>query len=96
MVVNSGSGGDGSGVDAMDYSKSSVLFESNDLLSGSVNGISSGLTWVFTFLKEKGLGKSNGSLKREVVFAFGNSSTGGKTGTMGDEDESAGRLSSVS
>ncbi len=33
--------------------------------------------------------------KREVVFDFGNSSTGGITGTMGDGDEFAGRVSSV-
>ncbi len=31
-----------------------------------------------------------------LFFAFGNSSTGGTTGTMGDGDGSAGRVSSVS
>ncbi len=80
----------------MDCSKSSVLLESNDSLSGSAHGTLGGLTWGFAFLKEKGLGKSNGSQKREVVFAFGNSSTGGTTETIGDGDESAGRVSSVS
>jgi hypothetical protein len=80
----------------MDCNKSSVLFESNYALSGGVNGALGGLTWGFAFLKEKGLGKSNGSPKREVVFAFGNSSTCGITGTMGDGDEYARRVSSVS
>ncbi len=59
-----------------------MLLESNDSLSGSAKSISVGLTWGFTFLKN-GLGKSNGSPKREVVFAFGNSSIGGITKTMG-------------
>jgi hypothetical protein len=54
------------------------------------------LNWGFAFLKENGLGKSNGSPKREVVFAFGNSSVGGITGMMGDGDGSAGWVSSVS
>ncbi len=80
----------------MGCSKSSVLLESNDSLSGSANGTLAGLTWGFAFLKEKGLGKSNFSPKREVVFAFGSSSSGGITGTMGDEDEFAGRDRSVS
>ena len=40
--------------------------------------------------------KSNGSPKREVVFAFGNSFTGGTTGMMGAGDGSAGGVSSVS
>ncbi len=97
MVVNSGSWGNGSGVDDMDCNKSSVLFESKDSLSGSAKGTSGGLTWGFAFLKEKKrFWKSKRSPKREVVFAFGNSSTGGITGTMGDVDESAGRVSSVS
>ncbi len=65
-------------------------------MSGSAKGISVGLTWGFVFLKEKGLGKSKGSPKREVVFAFVNFSIGGITGTMGDDDESAGWKSSVS
>ncbi len=50
----------------MDCNKSSVLFESNDVLSVRVKGISGGLTWGFAFLKEKGLGSQrvdqNGSL----------------------------------
>ncbi len=52
MVGNSGSEGDGSGIDAMDCKKSSVLLESNDSLSGSTKDISGGLTWGFTFFKE--------------------------------------------
>jgi hypothetical protein len=80
----------------MDCNKSSVVFESKDSLSGGAKGTSGGLTWGFAFLKEKGFRKSKGSPKREVVFAFGKSSTGGITGTMGDVDESAGRVSSVS
>ncbi len=63
---------------------------------GNANGTLGGLTWGFAFLNEKGLGKSNGSPKREVVFAFGNFSTGGTTGMIGDGDKSAGRVSSVS
>ncbi len=93
---SSGSGGDGSGIDARDWSKSSVLLESNESLSGNANDTLGGLTWGFAFLKEKGLGKSNGRPKREVVFAFGNFSTGGTTGMMGDGDGSAGSVSSVS
>ncbi len=73
----------------MDCNKSSVLLESNESLLGSAKGTSGGLTGDFTFLKEKGSGKSNGSPKREVVFAFGKSSTGGTTGMMGDGGESA-------
>ncbi len=96
MVGNSGSGGVGSGVDARDWSKSSVLLESNESLSGNAIGTLGGLTWGFAFLKEKGLRKSNGSPKREVVFAFGNFSTGGTTGLMGDGDGSAGGVISAS
>ena len=72
------------------------MLESNESLSGKVNCTLGGLTWGFALLNEKGLGKSNGSPKREVVFAFGNSSMGGTTGMMGDGDGSAGRVSSVS
>ncbi len=87
MVGNSGSGGNGSGVDARDWSRSSVLLESNESLSGNAVVTLGGLNWGFAFLNEKGLGKSNGSPKREVVFAFDNFSVGGTTGMMGDGDE---------
>ncbi len=73
-----------------------MLLESNESLSGNVTGTLGGLTWGFAFLNENGLGKSNGSPKREVVFAFGNSSVGGTTGMMGDGGGSAGWVSSVS
>ncbi len=96
MVYNTGSGGDGSGVNAMDCNKSSVFLESNDSLSGCAKCILGGLAWGVAFLKEKGLGKSKISPKRKVDFAFGNSFTGGMTGMIGDEDESAGWESSVS
>ncbi len=82
------------GVDAIDCSRSPVLLESNESLSAP--GTLVGLNWGFAFLKENGLGKSNGSPKREVVFAFGNSSVGGITGMMGGGDGSAGWVSSVS
>ena len=65
-------------------------------MSGNAIGTLGGLTWGFAFLNEKGLGKSNGSPKREVVFAFGNSSVGGTTGMMGDRGGSAGWVSFVS
>ncbi len=80
----------------MDCSKSSVLLESKESLLGSAKDTSGVLTGDFTFLKEKGLGKSNGNPKREVVFALGNSSTGGTTGMTGDGGESAGWVSFVS
>ncbi len=73
-----------------------MLLESNESLLGNAVGTPGGLTWGFAFLNEKGLGKSNGSPKREVVFAFGNSSVDGTTGMMGGGDGSAGGVSSVS
>ncbi len=96
MGGNSGSGGCGSGVDARDWSRSSVLLESNEPSSDNADATLGGLTWGFALLNENGLGKSNGSPKREVVFAFGNSSVGGTTGMMGDEGGYAGWVSSVS
>ncbi len=96
MVGNSGRVGDGSGVDAIDCNRSSVLLESNESLLGSANGTSGRLTGVFAFLKENGLVKSNGSPNWELGFAFGNSSTDGTTGTNGDEGEPTGGVSSVS
>jgi hypothetical protein len=78
------------------FSEGANIEGGRNCLSLSVIGALGALTWGFAFLKEKGLGKSNGSPKREVVFALGNSSTGGITGMMGDGGESAGRVSSVS
>ena len=88
--------GDGTGVDANDCNRSSVLLESNDSLPCDAKLASGMLTWGFTLLKENGLGKSNGSPKREVDFAFGNSSAGWSTGTLGFGAELAGMVSSVS
>ncbi len=51
--------GGSSGVDARNWSKSFVFLESNEPLSGGVNGTLGELTWGFAFLKERGLGKSN-------------------------------------
>ncbi len=72
------------------------MLEPNESLSGNANGTLGGLTWGFAFLNEKGLGKPNGSPKREIVFAFDNSSAGGTIGMMGDGEGSAGSVSSVS
>ncbi len=88
--------GDGSGVDANDCNRSSVLWDPNESLSRGVKFASGILTWGFTFLKENGLGKSNGSPKRELDFAFGNSSAGWFTGTLGVDAELVGMVSSVS
>ena len=73
-----------------------MLLESYESLSCCVKLASGVLTWGLTILKENGLGKSNRSPKREVDFAFGDSSAGGSTGTLGVDDESAGMVSSVS
>jgi hypothetical protein len=54
------------------------------------------VTWGFTLLNENGLGKSKGSPKRELDFAFGNSSAGWFTGTWGFDAELVGMVSSAS
>ncbi len=72
-----------------------IVVKSKESLLGSAKGNSGGLTGDVTFLKEKGLGKSNGNPKQEVVLALGNSSTDGTTGMTGDGGESAGWVSST-
>jgi hypothetical protein len=88
--------GDGSGVDANDCNSSSVLLESNDSLSCCAKLASGMVTCGFTLLNENGLGKSKGSPKRELDFAFGNSSAGWFTGTWGVDAELVGMVSSAS
>ncbi len=88
--------GDGSGVDANDCNRSSVSWEPNESLSRGAKLASGMVTWGFTLLNENGLGKSKGSPKRELDFAFGNSSAGWFTGTWGVDAELVGMVSSAS